>query len=134
MHCILELYDCPANLLDDACYIQQMLREAAQKAKSTLLGEVSHQFEPHGVTALALLAESHISIHTWPETGYVAVDVFTCGSHTQPEAACTFLIQALQAGRHVFSKIPRCSGGAKVEGASYGELESTVHPCLSGGD
>lgn len=138
IHCILELYDCPAKLLDDTCYIQQMLREAAQQAKSTLLGEVAHQFEPHGVTALALLAESHISIHTWPETGYVAVDVFTCGNHAQPEAACTFLIEAFQAGRHAFCKIPRCSGGVAptLHGGLDGTLDSTVPQpsCVSGGD
>ncbi len=107
IHCILELYDCPANLLDDLRLIQATLHEAARQAQSTLLGEVIHRFEPQGVTALALLAESHISIHTWPELGYAAADVFTCGSHTTPVAACTHIALALQASHHVMRQIAR---------------------------
>jgi S-adenosylmethionine decarboxylase len=106
-HCILELYDCPTHLLNNPSFITQALREAAQTAKSTLIKEIWHQFEPFGVTALALLAESHISIHTWPEIGYIAVDIFTCGQHAEPEKACQYLIQAFQARNHVLLKLPR---------------------------
>lgn len=106
-HCVLELYDCPTQLLNNAVFIREALREAAKRAKSTLLDEVSHQFEPYGVTTLALLAESHISAHTWPENGYVAVDVFTCGEHTEPETACKYLIQAFQAKSHFLLTLPR---------------------------
>ena len=106
-HCILELYGCPAEALNHAGLIQQALRDAAIVADSTLLDEVCHQFQPHGVTALALLAESHISIHTWPETGYAAVDVFTCGAHTQPDKACLHLVKALQAAHHTLQKLER---------------------------
>lgn len=106
-HCILELYDCPTNLLNNAVFIQESLREAASRAKSTLLQEVTHQFHPYGVTALALLAESHISIHTWPEDGYIAVDIFTCGQHTEPEKACKYLVQTFEAKNHVLLKLPR---------------------------
>lgn len=107
IHCILELYDCPANLLNDVEFIKDSLRRAAQEAGATLLGDLAHQFDPQGVTALALLAESHISMHTWPENGYAAVDVFTCGHHTDPEIACRFLVQAFQAGQHGYCKLPR---------------------------
>ena len=107
IHCILELYDCPANLLDDLTLIQKTLHEAARQAQSTLLGDVIHRFEPHGVTGLALLAESHISIHTWPELGYAAADVFTCGAHTTPVAACDHIVAAMQAGHHVLRQIAR---------------------------
>jgi S-adenosylmethionine decarboxylase len=71
-----------------------------QRAGATLLQLISHRFDPQGVTGLALLAESHLSIHTWPESGYAAVDVFTCGDHTMPELACNELVQALEAGRY----------------------------------
>jgi S-adenosylmethionine decarboxylase len=94
-------------LLNDASFIKASLREAADQAESTLLREVLHQFEPQGVTALALLAESHISIHTWPEKGYAAVDVFTCGQHTKPEQACYYLIRALEAQQHTLCKLQR---------------------------
>lgn len=106
-HCILELYDCSKALLNDADFVRQSLRDAAKQAKATLLNEVLHQFEPQGITALALLSESHISIHTWPEVGYAALDVFTCGHHTDPEEACRYLIQAFQAGRHSMTKLRR---------------------------
>lgn len=106
-HCILEVYGCPAEALNDAERIQQALRDAARVAESTLLDEVCHQFQPHGVTALALLAESHISVHTWPETGYAAIDVFTCGEHTKPEKACVYLVEALQAGTYTLQTVAR---------------------------
>ncbi len=106
-HCILELYNCPWQLLNDVSFIQRTLREAANSAQSTLLDEVSFQFNPQGVTALALLAESHISIHTWPERGYLAADVFTCGEHTQPEKACQYLLEAFRAQDHAFFQLPR---------------------------
>ncbi|MGB8701326.1 MAG: adenosylmethionine decarboxylase [Thermosynechococcaceae cyanobacterium] len=106
-HCILELYDCPGMLLNDASFIQRSLREAARAANATLLDEVLHQFDPQGVTALALLSESHISVHTWPEVGYAALDVFTCGHHTDPEEACRYLIEAFQAGSHAMTKLRR---------------------------
>jgi S-adenosylmethionine decarboxylase len=106
-HCILELYDCSAELLNDAAFIKKALQEAARQSRSTLLGEVLHQFEPQGITALVLLSESHISIHTWPEMGYAAADVFTCGQHTQPEKACHYMIQAFQARRYELCQLPR---------------------------
>ena len=87
-HCILELYDCDPSKLDDETFLRHTITTAAHRAGATLLNLITHRFEPQGVTGLALLAESHISIHTWPENGYAAVDVFTCGDHTMPEKAC----------------------------------------------
>lgn len=107
IHCILDLYQCSSLLLNDREFVQQALYEAAKQAESTLLGDIVHQFHPQGVTALALLAESHISIHTWPETGYAAIDVYTCGQHTFPERACQSLIQAFQARHYALRQIHR---------------------------
>ena len=86
---------------------KKALEEGVKEADSTLLKELTHQFEPYGVTALALLAESHVSLHTWPEIGYIAVDMFTCGEHAEPEKACKYLLQAFQAKNYVLLKIPR---------------------------
>lgn len=129
MHCILEMYDCPAGLLNDPAYLGESLREAALEARSTLLNEVQHRFEPHGVTALALLAESHISIHTWPETGYCAADVFTCGEHTLPQQACEHLIKKLQARRYSLRTIER---GAEVPQVRGSEREPAERDANSG--
>ena len=68
---------------------------------------VTHSFKPQGVTGLALLAESHISIHTWPEIGYAAIDVFTCGDHTMPEKACKLLFKDFLAKDFSFKNIVR---------------------------
>lgn len=99
-HCILELFGCPPTLLDDVLFIQSVIQESVKRANATLLKEISYQFEPFGVTALALLSESHISIHTWPEKGYIAIDVFTCGEHTQPKQACLCFVESFQASDH----------------------------------
>lgn len=106
-HCILELYDCPSSLLDDPDTVLRALKRAALAAKSTLLSTTHHRFEPHGVTALGLLAESHISIHTWPERGYAACDLFTCGAQAEPEAACRLLVEAFECPRYTLRRLER---------------------------
>ena len=108
-HCILELYGCPSDALNDRDLIVNALRQAAERAGATWMGEVAHKFEPQGVTALGLLAESHISIHTWPEIGYAAADVFTCGSSCDPVLACELLAELMGADRHTMTTLPRAT-------------------------
>ena len=105
--CLLELYDCPRDILDNREHVENALRDAVDHAKATLLEQVSRQFTPQGVTALGILAESHISIHTWPEHGYAAIDIFTCGHRAMPERACEYLIGALSAGHHTLQRVER---------------------------
>ncbi len=106
-HCILELYDCDCARLDDETFLRSAITNAALRAGATLLQLITHHFQPHGVTGLALLAESHISMHTWPESGYAAVDVFTCGDHTMPESACRVLAEELRSRHHKLSSFRR---------------------------
>jgi len=108
-HCLIDLYDCPPALLDDAPYVRRVLRESVERAGATWLGEVHHRFDPHGVTAIGLLAESHISIHTWPELGYAAADVFTCGDSADPELACRLIADVFDAGRVESRLVPRAT-------------------------
>jgi len=110
IHCIAELYDCPADLLNDEASITAALRGAVDSGMATLLHEVSHRFHPQGITALGLIAESHVAIHTWPEYGYAAVDVFTCGDRASAEKACEHLAKALKCGRHTIRKLNRGLG------------------------
>ena len=107
---LIELFDCPPEILDDDLLIEARIGDAVEHANATLLHQVSRRFEPHGVTAFALLAESHISIHTWPELGYAAIDIFTCGKRAMPDRAYRFLVEALEAGRHTVRKVDRGEG------------------------
>ncbi len=96
-HCIQELYGADFAKLNDEAFVYSSLAEAAQVAGATLLDIKTHLFEPQGVTGFVLLAESHISIHTWPELGYAAVDVYTCGDKTNPRKACEYLSECFSA-------------------------------------
>ena len=96
-HILFTLKGCPSNILDDEEKVTNALSEASKKCGSTLLGMTSHKFYPQGVTAVALLAESHISMHTWPEKGMAICDVFTCGEHTNPQKGVEYLYAVMQA-------------------------------------
>ncbi|MCL6614392.1 MAG: adenosylmethionine decarboxylase [Firmicutes bacterium] len=78
-HVLADFWGCRPEKLDDARLLMDALRHAARVANMTILAEEEHKFEPQGFTGMLLLAESHISIHTYPEQGYAAIDVFTCG-------------------------------------------------------
>ena len=106
-HLLLELYRCDSDKLNDESFLRCTLNNASKLANATVLNLISNKFEPQGVTAIALLAESHISIHTWPESHYSAVDIFTCGKNMRPDLASKYLIQALMAEEHVLRVIER---------------------------
>ena len=106
-HFLLELYKCNYEKLNDESFLRCTLNRAAKLANATVLNLISNKFEPQGVTAIALLAESHISIHTWPESNYSAVDIFTCGQNMLPELASKYLIDALNAEEHSLRIIER---------------------------
>ena len=106
-HLLLELYKCDREKLNDESFLRCTLNRAAKLAKATVLNLISNKFEPQGVTTIALLAESHISIHTWPESNYSAIDIFTCGQYMMPELASQYLIEALKAEEHFLRVIER---------------------------
>ena len=111
-HFLLELYRCDTEKLDDESFLRCTLNRAAKLANATVLNLISNKFEPQGVTAIALLAESHISIHTWPESNYSAADIFTCGRNMSPEIASQYLIEALKAEEHYLRVIERNPPGS----------------------
>ncbi|MDD4602156.1 S-adenosylmethionine decarboxylase proenzyme [bioreactor metagenome] len=90
-HIMVDMYGCSFESLDNIDFVKNAMLTAVNEAQMTLLDFTSHKFEPQGLTALALLAESHMSIHTYPELGYAAVDVFTCGDHSRPDKAVSIL-------------------------------------------
>ncbi len=95
-HLILEMWDCDREILNDEQTIEEIVRNAALAAKATVMGIVCHRFNPSGVTCLAILAESHLSVHTWPVEGYVAADIFTCGHTADPRKAAEYLKKAFK--------------------------------------
>ncbi len=98
IHLMAEYLDCDSSLLDDPDRVVALLREAARAAGVTVVGALEHRYTPQGVAAVLLLQESHLSIHTWPELGYAAVDFFTCGPG-QPERAAHVIERGLGAAR-----------------------------------
>lgn len=86
-HVLVELRDCDANALDDLQNVESTLINTARRIGATIIGHAFHQFSPQGVTGVVIIAESHICIHTWPEHGYAAVDIFTCGDTSGLEEA-----------------------------------------------
>ena len=120
-HLLLELYGCDREKLNDESFLRCILNRAAKLANATVLNLISNKFEPQGVTAIALLAESHISIHTWPESNYSAVDIFTCGQNMLPELASQYLIDVLKAEEHSLRVIER-----NPPAAVFKEIRSVV--------
>ena len=114
-HLLLELYGCDYDKLNDESFLRCSLNRAAKLAKATVLNLISNKFEPQGVTVIALLAESHISIHTWPESHYSAVDIFTCGQNMKPELASQYLIETLKAEEHFLRVIKRNAPSAVLQ-------------------
>lgn len=106
-HFLMDFWGVNAELLDDKKKILAILKTAAQKTHSQILGFKAHKFSPHGLTAVLLLAESHISIHTYPEHNFAALDVYTCGNHTTPEKGVIYLKTSFKPTRVNIQKIKR---------------------------
>ena len=96
IHVMVELKECNPGLLDDLAYIREAMTQAADAAGATIIGESFHQFNPQGVTGILAISESHLCIHTWPEYGYAAADIFTCGENFDPSKAAQILIDKLE--------------------------------------
>ncbi|MFH1646421.1 MAG: adenosylmethionine decarboxylase [Chloroflexota bacterium] len=106
-HLLIELLDCNEEALNDLGYLRDAMLTAARECGAVVLGDSFHRFSPQGVSGVVVIAESHLSIHTWPEFGYAAVDVFTCGTTVVPEKAAEVLIEKLGARNHSQVEIPR---------------------------
>ena len=105
-HYLLNLYGCSFVLLNDEHYLVRLLKAAAVISGATVLETVFKKFDPQGVTVICLLAESHISIHTWPEEGKAAADVYTCGD-SDPKLGCNMIVSQLHSTNHTLSYIER---------------------------
>ena len=97
-HLLAEYHGCLPEVLNDLKSIENLMNEAAVAAGATVVQSAFHLFRPHGVSGVVIVQESHLSIHTWPEVGYAAVDFYTCGD-ASPETAHAWLANGLKATR-----------------------------------
>lgn len=96
-HILAEFYGCNPSILDDVEKVEKFMVHAALEAGAEVREVAFHKFSPQGVSGVVVISESHLAIHTWPELGYAAVDVFTCGNRVDPWDACRFLVEKLEA-------------------------------------
>ena len=106
-HILVEYYDCDAAILDSRPDIERMMLKAADIAGATIIDHKFHQFAPQGVSGAVIIAESHLTIHTWPEHRYAAFDLFTCGCSLDALKCTQFMKKSLKATQMEETKIDR---------------------------
>ncbi len=97
IHLLIELTSCNRQKINNLDYLERIMAQAAEEAGATVLKTAFQDFNPQGVSGVVVIAESHLTIHTWPEYGYAAVDIFTCGTKVDPWKAADFLNEHLEA-------------------------------------
>lgn len=116
-----DFYDCDEGLLNNSSFLEETLRRAANEAGATVIQSVFHIFSPHGVSGVTIIAESHLSIHTWPEYRYAAVDIFTCSEEMDNYKALVLIKEALKARFYSVVELKRGIFPEAVEGGTKGE-------------
>ncbi|WP_276352855.1 adenosylmethionine decarboxylase [Cohnella caldifontis] len=114
-HVAVDTWGIDFDTLNDAELLQSHMIEAAEACGATVLSVQAKQFEPQGATVLVMLSESHISIHTYPEKGFAAIDCYTCGETVDPQAAIDYLVSVLKPERTYAKKLIRGVGELQVE-------------------
>lgn len=104
---MVEFYSCNPDILNDVDGIAHVMEDAALISGATVVEKVFHHFSPHGVSGVVVISESHLAIHTWPEYGYAAVDLFTCGEEVDPYKGFEYLKTVLGAGNVSISEMKR---------------------------
>lgn len=106
-HVLAEVYGCDFDVLNDIKKVEAAMVNAALEAGAEIREVVFHKFSPQGVSGVVVISESHLAIHTWPELGYAAVDVFTCGDKVNPWDAANFLAEKFGADHMAASETKR---------------------------
>ena len=90
-HVLAEFFECDSNVLNNIDKVEKHMVDAALECGATIVQKCFHMFNPYGVSGVVIISESHLAIHTWPELGYAAVDLFTCGEQCDPKVSYEFL-------------------------------------------
>jgi S-adenosylmethionine decarboxylase proenzyme len=107
IHILAEMYQCNSPMLDDLGFVLGVFTEAVRMSGCNILNVYTRKFDPHGITINMTLGESHAALHTWPEYGYVAIDIFTCGAKTQPYIGIQFIKEKLECSKTLLKHIDR---------------------------
>jgi S-adenosylmethionine decarboxylase proenzyme len=106
-HLLIEYFGCDRKVINNKEFLREALLEAARRANATIVTDVFHEFNPHGISGVVVIAESHLAIHTWPEHLCAAVDIFSCSKHMKPEVIKDFLQDVFKAGEVLCREIER---------------------------
>jgi len=106
-HLIIELYECHRDVINDAQMVEEKLKEAVRVSGANMVQSVIHEFNPHGISGVIVIEESHFSVHTWPEYGYCALDIFTCGDEIDYHSALQYLKSEFQAKSMAVTELKR---------------------------
>ncbi|HWQ72045.1 MAG TPA: adenosylmethionine decarboxylase [Desulfitobacteriaceae bacterium] len=106
-HVLAEIYECSFEILNDREKVEAIMVNAALESGAEIREVVFHKFSPQGISGVVVISESHLAIHTWPELGYAAVDVFTCGDRVNPWDACNYVSENFQAGHMMATEVKR---------------------------
>lgn len=106
-HILAEVFGCDPSILNNSKAIEDIMVKAALAAGAEVREVAFHKFSPQGVSGVVVISESHLAIHTWPEYGYAALDVFTCGERVDPWDACNFILKEFQAKTMTATEVRR---------------------------
>ncbi len=106
-HVLAEFFECDPNILNSIDKVEKYMVDAALECGATIVQKCFHMFNPYGVSGVVIISESHLAIHTWPELGYAAVDLFTCGDKCDPKVSYEFLKKKFHCQNATFSELKR---------------------------
>ena len=106
-HVLAEFFECDPNILNNRDRIENLMVDAAIECGATIVQKCFHMFSPYGVSGVVIISESHLAIHTWPELGYAAVDLFTCGPKCDPKIAYEFLKKKFDSRKASLTQLKR---------------------------
>ena len=104
-HVLAEFFECDSNVLNSLDKVEKHMVDAALECGATIVQKCFHMFNPYGVSGVVIISESHLAIHTWPELGYAAVDLFTCGTKCDPKVAYEFLKKMFNSKKASFTEL-----------------------------
>ena len=106
-HVLAEFFECDPNILNNVDMVEKLMIEAALECGATIVQKCFHMFNPYGVSGVVIIAESHLAIHTWPELGYAAVDLFTCGDKCDPKVSYNYLKKMFNSKNASYTELKR---------------------------